>query len=397
MLGTFGMRPKGTMSARAAGIASALSARRWKTQISTVPWDNPVDAGKSFLFDSVPVTNTRTTSPHLWPLAIIELIQAARRFQPDVIHLFKPKGFGDLAARYLRRHGYPVVVDMDDWEGHGGWNNALPYSYPQKQLFDWQERTWPPIADGVTVASRSLQQRAVELGANPEHVLYLPNKLSAQRLSQLSEMGVKPYWWEENEIDTGSPSILLYTRFVEFEPAFIIEVLHLLTLHVPDIRLVVAGKSADGKAEQALLQQARVAGIDDRITLIGWIDPEHLGWVARNCAAALVPFDDTLINRAKCSVKLLELLVTGAPVVASNVGENREYIHRYGEGRLARPGDADDHADRLLELIQGDVGRLRHRKSSPVEASWDADAGRIEDLYKQAAHRARKGRSLAGR
>ena len=345
MLGTFGMQPKGTMSARAAGIAATLRERGIDTRIATVPWDNPASAGTSDTWMGVPVTNTRTVNPLFWPLAVRELLQVAGEFQPDLIHLFKPKGFGDLAARYLQRRGVPVVVDMDDWEGTGGWNDVLPYSRLQRNLFDWQERTWPRMANGLTVASRTLYQLAVGHGASEYRVLYLPNQLTAERLADLSTCS------SHREQDREHASVLLYTRFVEFDPAFPVQVLANLQRGVPGCRLVVAGRSQDGHAEQRMLRHARQNGLESSIEMRGWVTPTDLGALTASCDAALVPFDDTMLNRAKCSVKLLELLATGIPVVASNVGENREYLQRHGGGVLARPGDPLDHASRLQEIL----------------------------------------------
>jgi glycosyltransferase involved in cell wall biosynthesis len=352
MLGTFGMRPKGTMSARAAGIASALRNRGIDTRIATVPWDNPSDAGRSENYLGVPVTNTRTVSPYLWPLAVRELIQVARDFRPDLIHVFKPKGFGDLAARALQRAGYPAIVDMDDWEGDGGWNDALSYSRAERALFNWQERTWPRHADGITAASRTLHHYALSLGAAPERTLYLPNQLHSERFRLLSSDSENHDKSPRMPIDEGIQRVLLYTRFVEFDPAFVIDVLKVLNDPGGNAELVVAGRSSDGVAERLLRERAEATGLSQSVRALGWIHPEQLGAITRQCQAALVPFDDSRINRAKCSVKLLEVLATGLPVVASSVGENREYIVRHGGGLLARPGDTRDHAERLLEILR---------------------------------------------
>ena len=79
-----------------------------------------------------------------------------------------------LLARALRPR-LPLVVDSDDWEGWGGWNDLLPYPASAKRLFAWQERDLPRRADAVTVASRTLQTQVWGSGVPPEEVFYLPN------------------------------------------------------------------------------------------------------------------------------------------------------------------------------------------------------------------------------
>jgi glycosyltransferase involved in cell wall biosynthesis len=383
MLGTFGMRPKGTMSARAAGMGSALVKREWDVEIATVPWDNPADAGQSELLSGVRVANTRTVSPLRWPLAVRELIQISTRLRPDIIHLFKPKGFGDLAARYLQRKGLPVVVDMDDWEGTGGWNDALPYTRLQRSLFDWQERTWPARAEGITVASRTLEAYAHTLGANQNNLVYLPNQLTCDRFQQLSgSRDVQNQLRFVPNLGARTLRILLYTRFVEFSPEFVVAVLREVRSRFGAVELVIIGKSDDGRAEERLNECSRAAGVPDIIHNAGWISPELLVEFAAGCHVALVPFDDTRINRAKCSVKLLELLAAGIPIVASSVGENREYLARHGGGLLARPGDVNDHAERIITTFKnpGLIPRASFKRSG----TWNDVVDQIEDMYERA-------------
>jgi glycosyltransferase involved in cell wall biosynthesis len=380
MTGTFGMRPKGTMSVRAAGIAEALQQRGWTAKIVTVPHDYPADAGVETTVDGVPVVNTRTVSLKLWPLAVRQILDEARKFQPDLVHLFKPKGFGDLAARYLKKQGIPVIVDMDDWEGDGGWNEVLPYSRLQRALFNWQEHSWPSQANGLTVASRTLEQYAGELGAPADTMLYLPNQLTPQRFAILRNPP-EPSRDYHLSSDPGRIRILLYTRFVEFEPAFLIEVMKLLARAMPEITLVIAGASRDGVAERELSVLSRRAGIAANLTSLGWVDPDDLGWIAQRCSAAIVPFDDSLLNRAKCSIKLLELIAAGIPVVASNVGENREYLTRHRAGLLARPGDPENHAEKLLDILNSDKWIVRSSTARTQDFTWQQHIAALESLY----------------
>jgi glycosyltransferase involved in cell wall biosynthesis len=380
MTGTFGMRPKGTMSVRAAGIASALHQGGWSAKIVTVPYDYPTDAGVETTIDGVSVINTRAVSPNLWPLAVGQIVNEARKFQPDLIHLFKPKGFGDLAARYLKRKGIPVVVDMDDWEGNGGWNEVLPYSRLQRTLFNWQEHTWPSQADGITVASRTLEQYAAELGAPADKTLYIPNQLTPTRFEMLQKPS-EPSREYQLPSDPRQTKILLYTRFVEFEPSFLVRVMRKLVSDNPATTLMIAGSSEDGIAERELNALSRRAGIAANLHTLGWIDPIDLGWIAQQCSAAIVPFDDSLLNRAKCSIKLLELIATGIPVVASNVGENREYVTRHRAGFLAHPGDPDDHAEKLRDILQSDKWIVRSNTARPQDFTWQKHLPDLESLY----------------
>src|SRR5579875_2029176 len=340
MLGTFGMRPKATMGSRALGMAQMLCDLGWDAAIFTVPWDYPSDAGRSWTESDVQVRNTRVTSPYLCPMAVAEIVRYARAFKPDLIHIFKPKGFGDLAARWLDRT-YPVVVDMDDWEGNGGWNDSGLYPGPQQRLFDWQERTLPRRARAVTIASQVLKDRALEGGTGPRGVFYIPNGLTTARFDMLSR----------SCRNKSGQTILLYTRFVEFDPATIAEVLAMVRRSVPETKLLVAGGSSDGASEGRLKAAAERLGVAQVIEWAGWVEPSDLAEIAARCRLAIHPFDDTLLNRAKCSVKLLELMACGLPVVTTPVGENASFIEEGRSGLLVKPSDASGLAAAVVDLL----------------------------------------------
>ncbi|MDI3341187.1 MAG: glycosyltransferase, partial [Sphaerobacter sp.] len=274
MLGTFGFRPKATLRARALGIAQALVARGWSATIGTTPWDSPADAGSQWSEGGVRLVTTRTTHALLWPLAVREMLGWARRDPPALVHVFKPKGFGDLAGRRLRRR-LPVVIDMDDWEGDGGWNDTGLYGPLQRRLFDWQERTWPPRAAALTVASRTLAERACELGAPSERVFYVPNGLSAARFHELAPDAADRD--RASSLPGTGPRILLYTRFVEFDPATLVRMLLRVRATEPSAVLVIAGASADGRPEAALDRAAAAAGVGAAIVRLGWVAAAEVG------------------------------------------------------------------------------------------------------------------------
>jgi glycosyltransferase involved in cell wall biosynthesis len=74
---------------------------------------------------------------------------------------------------------------------------------------------------------------------------------------------------------------------------------------------------------------------------------------------ALFPYNDTLVNRCKCSAKLIELLAAGVPVVADDVGQNREYIVHGETGVLVPCGEVQAMAGALTALLGDAAGRQR--------------------------------------
>lgn len=349
MIGPFGLQPKGTMSVRALPLARALAQRGHAVRVIVPPWDHPQDAGHTWQDAGVEVENIElpAPTPGLFHLRVTHaLIKRALDFRPDVIHCFKPKAYAGLSAwvlwqmKRLGRAKARLIVDTDDWEGAGGWNDLSSYAWPQRKLFAWQEKWGLTHNDGVTVASRALESIVWSLGVQRERVAYVPNGMRDSAVRS-QEPAVR--------IPTPGFRVLLYTRFFEFKVERVIEVWRKIAAEVPDARLVVVGKGFAGEEEQ-LLKRAASVGFGGSIEYAGWVAMDDLsGYFARS-DIALFPFDDTLINRTKCSVKLIDLLAAGVPVVADAVGQNTEYIRHNETGVLTPAGDVDAMAQAAIDL-----------------------------------------------
>lgn len=386
LLGGFGMRPKATMAARALPMGQALAARGHTVLLIVPPWDHPEDSGKVWEASGVRVVNVALPRARRLPRIVGALRELTRAAQPDVVHIFKPKGYSGLALPLLRE--YPCVLDHDDWEGAGGWNDRGGYGAAQRLLFGWQETHLPRRAAHVTAASRTLVMQQRRLGVPAARITYLPNALAAERHAA---------WRDEGRIAEAAqairtrhglagPTLLVYTRFVEFPPERVAALFERVRAHVPGVRLLIVGTGMHGAQSAGA---AALARFGEAVARAGFVPLDDIPGYLRAADAAVVPFDDTLVNRAKCSVKTLDLLAAGQAVVATAVGENREAIRHGVTGLLAPPGDLDALADAA-------VGLLRHperaralgaaaRARAWAEQTWAAQGGAVAAIYRRVA------------
>lgn len=382
MLGPFGMAPRGTMSFRALPLAQALVAAGHTVTLLLPPWQNPEDAGKTWEAQGVRVENLSlpvgVPGWFHWRLTV-SLVRRTRALRPDIVHAFKPKAYAGLAHLALRRY-FPVVVDTDDWEGPGGWNALNPYPGPLKRFFTWQERWGLSRAAAVTAASRALQTLAWSTGGAAERVFYLPNGVVPRGVVDLTLAGQR------------RPTVLLYTRFFEFDLERFWRVACALRERRPDARLWVLGKGFFGEQDR-LLSMARAAGwrvategdphSDADLRLCsGWIAPQDQLELFSQCDVALYPFDDTLLNRTKCPIKLLDILAAGLPVVADAVGQIKEDVQHGKTGLLVPAGDEPAFVEAVLSLL-ADIPRCRsmgERAAADMRARFGwADQARVAE------------------
>lgn len=398
MIGPFGMEPRGTMRVRALPMAQALVGRGHTVSILLPPWQNPEAAGDRREEGGVSIENVHLPPaiPGLFHgMMALRLARRALALRPDVVHLFKPKAYSGLVHWLLacvpRGHRPRVVVDADDWEGPGGWNELGDYAPLQRHFFAWQERWGLTHADAITVASRTLESLVWAMGVPPECVHYVPNGVLQDGPRAQSEGRGQ------------GANILLYTRFFEFPVSRVIDLVQLVRAQVPQAQLLIVGKGLFGEEEELFRLAAEAGlgvarpssspetelmsphlehafeGVSDRstpsprptrspsaevrpstpspITYAGWVPSDDLPCYFARADVAIYPFDDTLVNRAKCAVKLIDLLAAGVPVVAEAVGQNREYIRSGETGLLVEPGDLDAFAKSVIRLLQSPLLR----------------------------------------
>ena len=357
MLGPFALAPKATMSARALPLAEALAARGHRVTVILPPWDNPAQSGRTWQDAGVAIRNISLPRRFETAGIVYRLLRAVHESRPDLVHLFKPKGHGALAALALGRR-YPLVVDTDDWEGRGGWNDLNPYSPAQRALFAWQERDLPRRAAATTVASRALEARVRGFGVPPGRVCYLPNGVSRRRHGDWAAAAERAPDVRRRLGLGDAPTVLLYTRFVEFAPARAVALFQSVLQEVPGARVLVIGKGFFGE-EEVLLRQAGAAGIADRVTHLPWVEREVLPAHLAAGDVAVLPYDDTPVNRAKCSVKTLDLLTAARPVVAEAVGQNRDYLEDGVSALLVPPGATERFARAVADLLRDRERRCR--------------------------------------
>jgi glycosyltransferase involved in cell wall biosynthesis len=375
MIAPFGIRPKGTLLARMMPLAQALQQRGHTVNIVAPPTHNPADGGTTRYITGVAVTHTVSPPFTGLPAALwhtIALWWTARQTHADVIHLFKPKGFGGLAA--LARGQIPLVVDCDDWEGPGGWNELLPYPAPAKAFFAWQERDLPRRARAVTVVSHTLETLVWAMGVPPQRVFYLPNGASSPGL----------FRWQPSS----QPTIVLYTRFWELDLVEVVMALALVHRSRPDARLILIGKGERGE-EQRLLALAKALDCAAMIDYRGWLEPSAIPALLASADVALVPIRDTLINRARGMAKLVELMAVGIPIVASDVGAARDYLAP-DAGILVPPGNATALATAVIHVLADETVRTRLRTAVLAAAQrlrWDQLAPIAELAYQRARER----------
>ncbi|MCP5101269.1 MAG: glycosyltransferase family 4 protein [Chloroflexi bacterium] len=385
MVGPFGFHPKKTMHSRALSLARELVQRGHVVRLFMPPWHTPNEADREWVEDNVSV---RYVPLRGGVLGITRrLIRETLAWEPDLVHCFKPKAYSGLTAWWLWQFHHrqlPLIMDTDDWEGWGGWNDLDPYSPLQKHFFAWQEQWGLRHCHLLTVASRALETAVWSLGIPPERVLYLPNGSGIRKQSTINNQQST-----NNELRTSGnghrPTLLLYSRLFEFDTARLVAVLRGVKTAVPDLKILSIGAGLHNEDAVQLQQQLKAASLWDSVVDLGWVETEQLSSVLTQGDVGLYLMEDTLLNRTKCPVKLVDMLSVGVPVVAEAVGQVPEYVVNGRSGLLRPSGDVDGLVADLTQLLTNQALSTQLAIGAKAHISehfaWSILAGQLDQAY----------------
>lgn len=358
-VGGFAFSPKGTMRARAHPLAAELVRLGHEVTIFLPPYDNLADFGRGWQQEGVAVRNVGSERNRFYPqwsrLALFtqllsDLIREVRRYRPDVIHVFKPKGFAGAAATYfLLRGAPPVVLDCDDWEGWGGWNEIKSYPWVMKEYIDRQERWLIRRAQAVTVASRVLEARAANLRRNPISVFYIPNGGASKEDGKVQEaVRALPRADVRREFGFDDHPVVVYSGHFEDRDSvafFCRAAAPVAAKHGAVLAFV------GNDAPRSIIRQHCEEGARAHLRFFPQLPYEDFLRLVWAGDVAAFPYPDDPVHRAKCSARITDYMAMERAVLTSTVGQNMEYIADGESGLLAAPDDEGDFTSKLDRLL----------------------------------------------
>jgi glycosyltransferase involved in cell wall biosynthesis len=382
----FAWEPKGTVRARAFPLAEEMARRGHDVSLIIAPYDNLAHSGEQFTSNGVRVVNLEIKSRGPAALARIpfDLLKKVDQTCPDIVHVFKPKGFSGLAAMWLLRRNQAVVLDCDDWEGWGGWNEIKGYPWIVKEFIDFQEKWVLRRAPAITAASQILADRALSLGKDDERVFYVPNGPTQQQLELSKRLLEEAPELYRHKFELKEVPVILYAG--HYDPAddvmfFCRAVARIVA--TKRLSLIFAGDGPELTAVRSFFaSKSHVSTY-----FLGATPYEQYAELVAAADICAFPYPDTPIYRAKCSARIIDYMLFGKAVVSTSVGQNREYIVDDVSGLLTPPGDEAEFAQALARLIED--AELRRRLGRNARARilqhflWSERAGdNCESAYR---------------
>lgn len=312
----------------------------------------------------------------------VELLDCGKRRGFDAEALMRlRRGLADAPGAVLHSHnanahyhavvaavGLPLARLINTRHGMGA-------ADPRSRL-EWLYRRSMRRTDAVAAVCEAARVRFAEQGVRPRRALVaVPNGIRVERFAAASParrkalratLGLSPGTRIVGTVGRLNPvkdQSLLLRAFARLHAA------------MPDTALVLVG---DGALRGALDAEAGTLGLADAVHLLG----------DRGDVDALLPGFDAFALSSRSegySMALLEACAAGLPIVATDVGGNREIVREGVNGWLVGAGDEVALGDALASLLRdpamaATMGRAG-REWALHEASIEAMMRRYDTLY----------------
>lgn len=297
------------------------------------------------------------------------MVDLVRRADGDLIYASKTKlassGIGYLKRATGRR---PLLLDIDDWEvgfhlRSGVWSTlgrALNLGNPSGLPWTWLCERFTALADGITVASRFLQQRFG--GTLIPHVrdtdTWKPgcaNPTDGRRLLGVGDKRIIMF--------LGTPRD--YKGLDDLAAA-------VASLGRRDVVLAVVGTHADSAAGRRILARHPTAA------LVPWVPFEQVPTFLSAADVVVVPQRETPDTVGQVPAKIFDAMALGRPVVSTRVSMIPEILS--GCGLLVDPGEVSELAAAIQTLLDDSAraGALGARARERCVERYSFQAARSE-------------------
>lgn len=302
--------------------------------------------------------------------------------QIDLVHGFecRPVTIFPILTLKKRMNNLIFISDWNDWWGRGGLikeQRPLWYRLLFGSIETYFEEAFRKKADGVTVISSALAERALRLGVDYHRICRIPGGVDTDFFKSLPMKTAR----KELGVPTNIRLAVFSAARVQFDIDLVLRSFARVSKVIPSARLMLTGEKSP------LAQRfAEKNGLEDKIFQCGKVPFEDFPKYLSCADIFLVPFRQKIANVGRWPNKVGEYMSVGRPIVSNPVGDVKELFEREKVGLLATE-DPDDFAEKIIHLFENsklceELGN-NGRRVAKEKFSWPILTKRLEDFYRR--------------
>lgn len=306
-------------------LATGLKGRGW--EVSVVSLISSGYIAQDLEQAQVPAISLEMRPGRPDPRAVLALARYLRKQKPQIVHTHMVHA--NLLGRVARLLApVPVLISTAHNINEGPFWREIAY------------RLTDPWCDLTTQVSQAGLKRYVGVGAVPkEKIRFVPNGINSLEFSPDPELRARirgELGWSEQFVWLAVGRFADAKDYPNMLQAF--AKVHALR---HEARLMIAGL---GEQMEATRQLARTLGLNDSVRFLG---------LRKDISALMNAADGYVMSSAweGLPMVLLEAASTGLPMVATDVGGNREVVREGQTGYLVPPKNAESLSTAMLRLM----------------------------------------------
>ncbi|MCT1940761.1 glycosyltransferase [Micrococcus luteus] len=318
---------------------------------------------------------------HVWPMiADFEdaFLPALIELDPDIIHVHDrhPMPAVDAYSRYRAALGLPPVPWV--YDAHE-WIPGQAMVGPVDQRIGWKAMEAELIhrADAVLSVTEGLGDRMRDyhgLSATPSTVANAP----WARRTPMDPDDRRPLRTECG-LDDATPLLVYIGRVAKVRGVLTaVDALR----HLPEVHLAFVASAGESQRAQ-IRDRALEVGVADRVHIVDYVPSDSVTWYVSSADIGLSPLLPTPAHESALATKLRECLLAGLPLVVSDLREQARFVTSQGVGLTHVPGDAQDLASAVREVLT-DLPRFRAAVADPrVQDAhrWEASERVLTEVW----------------
>ncbi len=302
--------------------------------------------------------------------------------EADIVHINRANPYTATLMGFERSSfGGALVVDMEDWDGYGGYSTYARKLGPRGWLLTGYERVFPRMGDAVVVVSQLLRSYMLGVGVPEEKVSIIHNGFD----EDLFDPGIDGRE-ARMEYGLGSSPVVMYSgalwSFEREQHEVTLEAFRRVCAQVPDARLLLTGRG-----DLELKKTIEKLNLEANVVATGFVPRSKMPHLMAAADVALHVISYHPFHRASSPVIIPEYMAMGKAIVAPSSGELPTLLAD-GSGLLVGGLDSSALAAGVVRLLKDaslrkELGTRAARRSRELY-SYRVAAASLKKTYDSA-------------